>query len=131
MGKDYVFELQIAVNDFMLMHVLHSCYNLPGDHGGSLLAEALLGLEEFEKRPVACQLQQKVEIVLICEEIVQADQVGMVQKCLHLHLPHQLRHRFCVLFSIPAEKIRFPNHFQSGNKASSSMPVSINIYLTR
>ena len=91
---DYVFWLQVAVNDLALVHVVQGSANLLHDRLHEVLAEFPLFLEEGVELPRAAQLLHEVDVLLVSEEGVQPHDVGVVQERLDFNLTHQLNGQF-------------------------------------
>jgi len=80
MAQDYVLELDISVNNLMRMHIAHALQNLSGDNRSSLLRERLVPFKQLKQMSILSQFKQQIDVVLVTEEVVEFDQVGMLQE---------------------------------------------------
>jgi hypothetical protein len=92
--EDDVFGLEVAVDDFALVHVVERAADLLEDDLGEFLGEFALALEEGVELSRAAQLLHEVDVLLVGEEGVELDDVGVAQETLDLYLPHQLHQQF-------------------------------------
>lgn len=87
---DDVLGLKVAVDDLALVHVVQSSADLLDDDFGHFLSELPLLLEEGVELPRGAELLHQVDVLLVGEEGVELDDVGMVQKRLDFYLTYQL-----------------------------------------
>jgi len=89
---DNVFRFEIAMNDFVLVHVVQSSADLLHDILGHILWDFSLFLQEVVQLSWKAELKHQVDIVLVGEEGEHFDNVGVVQETLDLYLSHQLHY---------------------------------------
>lgn len=92
--KQDILRLDIPVDDITIVHELNRVADLPRDTPHALLAETALFFEVVVDVPAAAELQHEVKVVLVCEEGVQLDDIGMVQVALDLDFSDQLADKF-------------------------------------
>ena len=85
MEKD-VLGLEVAVQDIVVVHILHSVADLLDDQPDLVLGEAALLFEVVVHVPVGAELQQQVEVVVFDENGVELGDVWVVQEGLDLYL---------------------------------------------
>jgi hypothetical protein len=93
---DDVFWFEIAVYDFVGVHVVQCLADLLHDGASGFLVEFSLLLEEGVELSRAAELLNEVEVLLIAEEAVEPDDVGVVQEALDLHLAGELRQELLI-----------------------------------
>ena len=84
MNEDNVLWFDISMKYFGFMHSGNSLQQIANDEGGTLFAQFGATGHDIIKLPVASQLQNGVEILLICKEAVGFDDVGVVKESLNL-----------------------------------------------
>ena len=113
------------MNYIVFVDVVESLAHLPDDHLAEFLRNrSLLFLEEVVELPRGAQLQHQVDAVLVREESVQLDDVGVVQERLDLDLPDQL-----LLEDVVQALLVDP--LDGAHEPSALMPILAAIYVPR
>lgn len=79
MAKYNIFQFNVPVNYFMLVHVFDSLSDLSNHDGGGLLREGFLFGQEIIEVAVGGEFKQKIDVGLVAEEIIELDKVGMIE----------------------------------------------------
>jgi hypothetical protein len=87
---EYVFGLDVPVDDVAVVHELDSVAHLLEDAADAVFGEAAVLLEGGVDVASAADLEDEVDVVFVGEEGVELHNVGVVQEDLDLDLPNQL-----------------------------------------
>jgi len=113
------------MNDPIAMQLIDSRANLLHESSCLLLRQRLAPLELLEQLPTHSYFQDDVDMLLVFEEAVHLDDVGVVQKLLDFDLSDKLLHNFFF------NEHRFINHLECANKASHLLPTYSENYLAK
>lgn len=94
---DYVFGLDVAVDDAERVDLVDRIADLLDDGGHLGLLHGFGALELVEKLPASAHLQDDEDVRLIIEVAVHLDDIGVVEVELDLHLPDELLHDLLLL----------------------------------
>jgi hypothetical protein len=76
--NQYIFRFDIPVDDIVIMHELNCKTDLPDDTPHLLLCKPALLLEVIVDISAPAEFENQVEVVLVCEEGVELNDVGVV-----------------------------------------------------
>ena len=89
--KEYIFWLQVTMDDIIPMQILHSETNLLDHLPCLLLAKPPISFPRgAEEIAIEAGLKKQVYTLPINEGMVELDHIGMRKEALDLDLPHQL-----------------------------------------
>lgn len=97
MGDNDILWFYVPVEDFVLVKVPNSFEDLFDNESRGLLAKLLLLFEEPIELPVASQLLEQVQVLLIIEVAIHGDDIGMADKRADLDFPEHLGHELLLL----------------------------------
>jgi len=86
MMQEYIFGLDIPMDDVVIVHELNSVADLVHVFFHLLLRHTILLLQVAEKAPSSAVLHHQVDEVLVVEVVIKTDNVGMLQVALNLYL---------------------------------------------
>ena len=85
--KEDVFRLYIAMDDVVFMHEFNSGANLPDELPHKFFRHFAHFLQVLVEVLAQTGLQHEIGAVIIHEEVVKFDDVGMLQEALNFHFP--------------------------------------------
>jgi hypothetical protein len=121
--QHYVLQLDVPVNYFVTVHVVHTLGHLAHHNRCRFLGKRTSVLKKVEQWTVTGELQQQIDVYLVAEEIVELDEVRMVERTLDFDLPGQLLDCLFVFLSRSTEKITFVDDLQRPDEACFPMPI--------
>ena len=90
MTKNDILQFDVTMNNLSLVHIVNSLNDLPHQDRCRFLAKMMTFLKQIVKMTITSQFQEKIDILLITEEIVKFNEIRVIQKCLDFYLPYQL-----------------------------------------
>lgn len=90
LGQKQVAQLKVAVDDFVLVQVLHGAPNLHQVHSRLELRDFASPPQQFVKRFVAADFKQNKHVLLILEHVLEADDVRVAQRLVDVDFTHEL-----------------------------------------
>jgi hypothetical protein len=117
-----VFQLDVAVDDSVRVHVGDPLRHLPDYQRSSLLRDGAALLQHAVEVPLAAQLHEEVEVGAVREAVVKPHQVGMTEECLDLYLVSYLPSDLIPLLHRAIRNSSLLQHLHCSHKASLSVP---------
>lgn len=90
MHQHDIFWLDISMQNLMPVHKVDRLQKVTDYVAGTLLGQRLPAGDDIVELSIAAQLHNGIEILLIAEETVVLNDVGMVQEALDLQLTDEL-----------------------------------------
>ena len=122
MGEDDVFELDIAMQHVLRMHIGDPAGNLSNHDGNGFFRDLPISFQQFVKMPLAAEFHEEVEVGVVCEAIVEVDQVGVVQKGLYLDLADDLGLDLLAFVCRAAGDAALPQYLHRSHEACPPVP---------
>jgi len=106
-GQEEVAQLQVAVDDFARVHILH-CFDQLVDVVASFdFMQALAALDKVGKRLVGANIEHDVHVLFVFEVAVEAHHILVIERAMNLDLTRQL------LTGLGSREVSFGDHFES------------------
>lgn len=94
MDNNDVFWLNVSVEYFPLVHILHSLQEIANNEGGSLFTISFLLFQFGVQLTLRAELQQNVNVLFVLETPIKVNNIGMVEVSVYLEFPDQLIYQF-------------------------------------